>query len=59
MVRKKKEGKPLPETADMKIWKEEFDKMSLEEHDKVLKNLGLDKEDIEEFNEDFAEEKNW
>ncbi|HLC80087.1 MAG TPA: hypothetical protein VJG83_06780 [archaeon] len=48
---RKKEGKPLAETADMKMWREEFNQMSLEEHDRVLKNLGLDKEDIEEFNE--------
>ena len=51
--RKKKEGKPLPVTADMKIWREEFNEMSLEQHDKVLKSLGLDDEDIEEFNENF------
>ena len=51
MVLRKKEGRPLPETADMKIWKEEFSQMSLEDHDRVLKNLGLDDEDIAEFNE--------
>lgn len=49
--RKKKEGQPLPETADMKIWREEFNEMTIEDHDKVLKNLGLDDEDIAEFNE--------
>lgn len=49
--RKKAEGRPLPETADMKMWREEFKQMSLEDHDKVLKNLGLDDEDIAEFNE--------
>ncbi|VVC00187.1 Uncharacterised protein [uncultured archaeon] len=48
--RKKSEGRPLPETADMKIWREEFNQMSLEDHDRVLKNLGLDDEDVEEFN---------
>lgn len=51
MISRKKEGRPLPETEDMKIWREEFNQMSLEDHDKVLKNLGLDEEDIEEFNE--------
>ncbi|MFH1391239.1 MAG: hypothetical protein ABIH20_02915 [Candidatus Diapherotrites archaeon] len=56
MIKKKKEGHPLPETADMKIWREDFDQMSIEEHDKILKNLGLDEEDIEEFNEDFKDE---
>ena len=49
--RKKAEGRPLPDTPDMKAWREEFSQMSLEDHDNVLKNLGLDKEDIEEFNE--------
>lgn len=49
--RKKKEGRPLPETADMEAWREEFKEMTLEDHDKVLKSLGLDEEDIEEFNE--------
>lgn len=48
--RKKGEGRSLPETADMKIWREEFKEMTLEDHAKVLKNLGLDEEDIEEFN---------
>ena len=56
MVKRKKEGHPLPNTPEMKLWREEFDQMSLEEHDKVLKNLGLDDEDIEEFNEDFKDE---
>lgn len=42
----------------MKIWWEDFDQLSLEEHDKVLKNLGLDDEDIEKFNEDFKDENN-
>ena len=51
MLTRKKEGKPLPETADMKTWREEFNEMKLEDHDKILKNLGLDEEDIEEFNE--------
>jgi len=51
MQMRKKEGRPLKDTEDMKMWREEFKEMSLEEHDKVLKNLGLDKEDIEDFNE--------
>lgn len=49
LTRKKGEGKPLPETADMKMWREEFKEMKIEDHQKVLKNLGLDDEDIEEF----------
>jgi len=51
MIARKREGHPLPETEDMKIWREEFNQMTLEDHDKILKNLGLDEEDIEEFNE--------
>lgn len=51
MAVRKREGRPLPETAGMKMWREEFNEMKLEEHDRVLKNLGLDEEDIEEFNE--------
>ena len=49
--RKKTEGRPLKETADMKIWREEFNQMKPEDHDRVLKNLGLDDEDVEEFKE--------
>jgi hypothetical protein len=55
-MKRKKEGKPLPETEAMKIWREEFEGMSIEEHDNKLKQLGLDDDDIEEFNEDFTEE---
>ena len=56
MIKKKKEGHPLPNTPDMKAWREEFDELTIEDHDKKLKALGLDDEDIEEFNEDFTEE---
>lgn len=49
--RKRGEGRPLPDTEDMKIWREEFNQMTLEDHDRILKNLGLDEEDIKEFNE--------
>ena len=52
---KKKEGKPLPDTQDMKIWREEFDEMSLEEHHNKLKALGLSDEDVKEFDEDLKE----
>ena len=50
---RKKEGQPLPETAEMRMWKKEFERMSLKEHDDKLRQLGLDDEDIKEFNEDF------
>ena len=54
---KRKEGRPLPETSQMKLWREEFEKMSLEEHGKKLKQLGLDEEEIKEFNEEFKQPK--
>ncbi len=54
---KRKEGKPLPETPQMKLWKKEFEKISIGGHDKKLKELGLDEEEIEEFNEEFKQSK--
>ena len=53
MLKRKKEGRPLPDTPDMKMWREEFNPMTPEDHGLVLKNLGLDEEDIEEFNHEF------
>ena len=55
-MRTKKEGRPLKENAEMKLWKKDFDQMTIEEHDTKLHQLGLDDEDIEEFNEVFEEE---
>ncbi len=56
---RKKEGRPLPVKAEDKIWKEEFDQMTEEDHNKKLKGLGLEEEDIEEFDEVFyGEDKN-
>ena len=46
----------MPDTPDMKIWREEFDAMSLEEHHNKLKALGLGEEDLKEFDEDFKGE---
>jgi len=54
IAKKKKEGRPLQETQGMKLWRKQFEKMSLGDHDEKLKALGLDDEDIEEFNEDFS-----
>jgi hypothetical protein len=53
---KKKKGHALEETEEMRRWKREFDEMSLDEHDSKLRNLGLDEEDISEFNESFTGE---
>ena len=54
---RKKEGKPLPDTAEMKVWREEFSKLSPDEHGEKLRSLGLDEEDIEEFNETLKQGK--
>jgi len=45
----KPEGKI--EKAEDKIWHEWFDKLDVKEHEQKLKQLGLDKEDIEEWEE--------
>lgn len=57
MRSRKKEGKPLPDTPEMKMWREEYKNMSLEEHQQKLKMLGLDEEDLKEMNEALKEEK--
>ena len=43
------EGARMKETADMVAWKKEFEKMKTEDHKSKLKELGLDDEDLEEF----------
>ncbi|MEK6958944.1 MAG: hypothetical protein AABW59_02755 [archaeon] len=45
------DGAKLKETADMVAWRKEFEKMSEKEHVSKLKELGLDDEDIKEFDE--------
>ena len=45
------EGARMKETADMVMWRKEFEKMKTEEHLKKLAALGLDDEDIAEFKE--------
>ncbi len=57
MKSKKGDGHPLKETPDMVAWRQEFSKLTLDDHIEKLKGLGLDKEDIEEFKEDLNEEK--
>ena len=41
----------------MKAWREEFSKLSPDEHGEKLRSLGLDEEDIEEFNETLKQGK--
>jgi len=43
------EGAKMKETADMVAWKKEFEKMKTDDHKAKLKELGLDDEDLEEF----------
>ncbi len=43
------EGAKLKDTADMVAWRKEFEKMKTEDHKSKLKELGLDDEDLEEF----------
>jgi len=50
-LRKPPEGAKLPETADMKAWREEFDEMDTATHLAKLKEMGLDDEELEEFKE--------
>ena len=45
------EGAKMKETADMVMWKKEFEKMKTEDHLSKLKELGLDDEDLEGFKE--------
>ncbi len=55
MPQKPVEGTHIKMTADFEIWKKDFDKMTLKDHENKLKELGLDEEDIKEFDEDFQE----
>lgn len=47
------EGTHIKETADFIAWKKEFNKMSLEDHEAKLKELGLDDEDIKDFEKNY------
>lgn len=57
MMLRKKEGKPLPDTPEMKLWRQEYSELSVEEHNARLKMLGLGEEDIKEMQEVLKEEK--
>jgi len=54
---KKKEGRPLSDTTAMKMWRDEYEHMSLEDHEAKLKKLGLGDEDFGEFKEVLRKEK--
>ncbi len=50
-LKKPAEGAQMKESANMKAWREEFDQIDLDEHKAKLKALGLDDEEIAEFEE--------
>ncbi len=54
---KRREGRPLPDTPAMKMWRKEYEQMSLEEHQAKLRELGLSDEDFNEFKEVLKQEK--
>lgn len=43
------EGAKMKETADMVMWRKEFEKMKIDDHKSKLKELGLDDDDLAEF----------
>jgi hypothetical protein len=51
--KQKKEGKPIPEKPEDKIWREEFEGMTAAQHHQKLKEMGLEDEDVAEFDEKF------
>jgi hypothetical protein len=50
-LKKPKDGEKLPETPDMVAWRKEFDTLDLDAHKAKLKALGLDEEELAEFEE--------
>ncbi len=45
----KKKGKPLQNTKNMQVWRNEFEKLDIKDHVQKLSALGLDNDDLEEF----------
>ncbi|MFH1663231.1 MAG: hypothetical protein ABH986_00160 [archaeon] len=52
-TRKPVEGKIISKAEDM-VWHEWYDKLTPEDHSKMLSKLGLDKEDIDEFKQELS-----
>jgi hypothetical protein len=50
-LKKPAEGMVKPITADMVAWKKEFDEIDIDEHKAKLKALGLDDDELAEFEE--------
>ncbi len=53
-LKKPADGTKLPIRAEDKAWKDWFSKLKKEDHEQYLAKLGLDDEDIGEFEEDFG-----
>jgi hypothetical protein len=51
ILKKPKSGERMPDTPDMVAWRKEFEEIDLDTHKKMLKSLGLDDEELEEFEE--------
>lgn len=49
--KKPADGEKLPDTPDMVAWRKEFEEMDLEAHKARLKLLGLDEDELSEFEE--------
>jgi len=47
----------LPDTQEMKLWRKEYEQMSLEDHKAKLVELGLGEEEFAEFRKKLEEEK--
>ena len=52
MRKKPVEGKAISKAED-KVWHDWYDKLTPEDHCKMLEKLGLDKEDIDEFKQEI------
>jgi len=50
-LNKPPQGAKMKETADMIVWRKEFERMKTEDHLAKMKELGLDEEDLDEFKE--------
>lgn len=52
-----REGRPLPDTQEMKLWRKSYSSMSFEDHEEKLRSLGLDDNDLAEFKEVWERER--
>ncbi|MEM4662484.1 MAG: hypothetical protein QXM75_00470 [Candidatus Diapherotrites archaeon] len=52
-----REGRPLPDTEEMKIWRKNYENMTFEDHEEKLRSLGFDDQDLAEFKEVWEKER--